>query len=309
MAKEAGDFTTAVDALAGQPTRVMWRGLLLMTGVFAGSSAVIMIKASTEFPLLIAAYRLFVAALLLTPLFLREVRRSETPYTWKQVSWSAVPALALAVHFMSWVIGARMTTASNASLLVNMLPVALPFFLWVFYRERVTSVEITGSGIAVSGVLLLSGASFRLSMQTFVGDMICLGSMLAFAVYMALGRMNSGRISLFTYLVPLYWMAGILCFVSAAFFINPIKPYTLANILYIFGLGIIPTVIGHSILNYSLKYFRGQVVGIANLGQVIFAMLMGIVFFREIPTPVYFAAAVLILGGILYVMLFDRKPA
>lgn len=288
-------------------TQVFWPGLLLFLGVLAGSTAVIMIKASTEFPLLIASYRLFVAAVVLSPLFFREVRRSETAYTWKQVGWSALPALALAVHFMTWVIGARMTQASNASLLVNMLPVALPFFLWVFYRERVTKVEVIGSLIAVSGVFLLSGASFRASPQTFLGDLVCLGSMLAFAVYMALGRKNAGRISLWTYLVPLYTMAGVMCLIVALFFINPIKAYEPHNLLYMLGLGIIPTVIGHSILNYSMKFFRGQVVGIANLGQIIFAMIMGFIFFQEIPAPIYFAAAGLILCGILTVMLYNRK--
>jgi drug/metabolite transporter (DMT)-like permease len=302
-----GSFSDSQPAGAPAVAQVFWHGLLLMLGVLAGSTAVIMIKASDEFPILVASYRLLVAAVVLAPFFFREVRNSGIPYTWKQLGWSAVPALALAAHFITWVIGARMTAASNASLLVNMLPVALPFFLWIFYRERVTRVEILGSLIAVSGVFLLSGASIKVSIQTFLGDLTCLFSMLLFAIYLALGRKNAGRIGIMTYMVPLYTMAGLVCFVLALFFINPIKAYTTANLLYILGLGIIPTVFGHSILNYSMKFFRGQTVGLANLGQVIFAGIMGIVFFHEFPSPVYFAAAGLILSGILTVMLLSRK--
>jgi drug/metabolite transporter (DMT)-like permease len=272
---------------------------------------VIFIKASTEHPLLIAAYRLFVAALVLTPLFVRQLRqtrvRDPRAYSWKQLGWSVLPAAALAIHFMSWVIGARMTLASNASLLVNMLPVALPFFLWVFYKERVTRIELLGTLFALVGVLLLSGSNFRVSFQTFLGDMICLGSMLAFAVYMAYGRRNGGRIGLWLYLVPLYYMAGLMCLGVALFYVNPIKAYSLENILYIAGLGLIPTIFGHSILNYSMKYFRGQVVGIANLGQIIFAGILGMIFFQEIPGLLYYIAALWILAGILVVILGNGR--
>ena len=295
--------------------QVLWRGLLLMLGVLAGSSAVIMIKASTEHPLLVAAYRLLVAAVALTPFFLRDFLRARRAnpraYSWRQVGWSAVPALALAVHFMTWVVGARMTQVSNATLLVNMLPLALPFFLWFFYREKVTRLEVIGTACALTGVVILSGANFRVSFQTFLGDMICLGSMLAFACYMALGRVNGGRLSLWLYLVPLYYLAGFICFLTALFFVNPFKAYTLPNILYILGLGLIPTVTGHTLLNYALKFFRGQAVGIANLGQVIFAGIMGVIFFHEMPVPLYYLAAVFIVTGILVVVYGNTraKPA
>ena len=48
-------------------------------------------------------------------------------------------------------------------------------------------------------------------------------------------------------------------------------------------LAIIPTIIGHTALNYSMKVLRGQVVGILNLTQFIWASLFGYIFFAEIP--------------------------
>lgn len=282
---------------------LLWRSFLLMLTVMASSTAVIMIKASTEHPMLVASYRLLIAAVVLTPIFIRELKKARVDqpdaYTWRQVAWSAVPALALAFHFSTWVIGARMTFTVNASLLVNMAPLALPFFLWVLYKEKVTRFEVVGTILALTGVVVLVGVNIRVSIQTFIGDVICLVSMLAFSCYIALGRKNGGRISLFLYVVPLYYMAGIFTLLAALPFINPIKTYTLSNVLFFIGLGIIPTVIGHSLLNYSLQYFRGQVVGIANLGQVVFSGIMGAILFQEFPKPAYYLAAVLIIAGIL----------
>ncbi len=302
---ETSEQNSSVRA-ATQPDSLFGPGALLVFAVVAGSTAVIMIKASTEQALLVASYRLLVAALVLSPFFWREWRRHRAEYGWRQVGWAFFPAVALAVHFMSWVIGARMTLTANASLFVNMSPLALPFFLWIFYREKLRRAEVIGTLFALSGVLLLTGSSVQLSMQNFLGDVICFGSMLAFACYLALGRRNSGRINIWLYIVPLYTMAGLMCLAVAVFFVNPIKTYTTANLLYMLGLGIIPTVIGHTLLNTSMKYFRGQVVGIANLGQIVFAGAMAALFFGEVPAPIYYAAAALILTGIL-IGIFGNK--
>lgn len=287
--------------------QMVWRFIWLVFGVACGATAVIMIKASDEHPFLVASYRLLIAAIILFPYFLRDLHNYQGEYGWKQVGWSAIPAVALAVHFMSWVVGARMTPVANASLVANLTPVAMPFFVWIFFRERINRQEIFGTFLTLCGLLVLTGSHLGISETGFKGDLICFGSMLAFACYLALGRKNSNRLSLWLYMVPLYFIAGVICLICAIPFINPIKPYTLSNILYIVGLGIIPTVGGHTILNYSLKYFRGQVVSVTNLTQPIFAGFFGFLMFKEAPVSIFYPAAGLIIAGVLVVLFSNRK--
>ena len=266
-----------------------------------------MIKASDEQPFLVASYRLLIAALALSPFFFRDLKYSSLVYGWKQLRWSAVPAVALAVHFMSWIVGARMTQVANASLIANLTPVAMPFFVWIFFKERINRQEIWGTLLTLLGLLILTGSNLQVSKTSFTGDVICFGSMLAFACYLALGRKNGSRISLWLYMVPLYTMAGLICLVCALPFVNPIKSYTTANLLYMLGLGLIPTVLGHTILNYSLQHFRGQVVSVTNLFQPLFAGFLGFLIFRESPRPVFYAAAGLIAAGVLIVLFAARQ--
>lgn len=291
------------------PERLIPRFLLLLFGVMLGSSAVILIKASSEHPFLVAAYRLLLAALLLSPFFWRDLRNSDEKYGWKQIRWTLLPAAALAVHFMSWVIGARMILVANASLIINLTPVAMPFFVWIFFQEKINRREVLGTALTLAGLVVLTGSNLRISMTDFLGNLISFGSMLTFAMYLALGRKNGGRLSLWLYMVPLYFIAGLICLVTALFFIDPIKPYTWENLLYITGLALIPTVFGHTILNYSLKFFRGQVVSVTNLSQPFFAGLMGYLFWREKPQPIFYLAAGLVLAGILVVLSASRQPA
>ena len=289
------------------PRQTILRALLLLFGVFCGSTAVIMIKASDEQPFLVASYRLLVAALALSPFFFRDLKYSPFPYGWKQLRWSAAPAAALAVHFMSWIVGARMTQVANASLIANLTPVAMPFFVLVFFKEKINRQEVVGTFCTLAGLLILTGANLQVSQTSFTGDLICFGSMLAFACYLALGRINGSRISLWLYMVPLYTMAGLICLVCALPFINPIKAYTTANVLYMLGLGLIPTVLGHTILNFSLQHFRGQVVSVTNLFQPLFAGFLGFLIFHEAPRPVFYAAAGLIAAGVLIVLFAARR--
>lgn len=290
-----------------RPFKAVIYWLLLFLGVFAGSTAVIFIKTSDEHPLLLASYRLLVAAGVLSPLFFRQLRQRPQPYTRKEFSWTILPGLVLVAHFISWAIGARMTTAANASLVINLSPVAMPFFLWLFYREVVNRAEVAGTLLSMAGLGVLVGGNFRLDQSSFWGEIIIFGSMLAFAAYLALGRRNSARLPLWLYLVPLYTIAGVVSFIVALFFVNPIKAYTIPNIIAILGLGIIPTVIGHTLLNFSMKHFRGQVVGVANLGQIVFAGIMGVIILGEVPSGVFFLAAALIFAGVLIVLLSNNK--
>ncbi len=271
--------------------------LLLLVGVFACSTAVIMIKACSEDAVLLSAYRLLIAAIALTPVFWRDYRRHRDRYGWPQLRASLLPGLLLGIHFISWIVAARMTTAANASLIVNLVPVVMPFLLIALVGERLTGGERIGTFVALIGLLLLSAADFQLSMTHFWGDMLCLGSMLFFATYLAFGRRNRKFPSMWLYVVPLYYFAGLFCLAIALFRVNPIKPYSLHNLLMIFGLGLIPTVVGHSILNQSLKNLRGQIVSIMNMGQFIFAGIMAYFLLDEMPAASFYPASLLLVAG------------
>jgi len=83
--------------------------------------------------------------------------------------------------------------------------------------------------------------------------------------------------------------------------------YNAKEILLIIGLGIVPTVVGHSILNYSMKHMRGQVVGVMTLLEFIFAGVMAFFFFSEIPSRAFYPAAALVLAGAVIIVKRRRE--
>jgi drug/metabolite transporter (DMT)-like permease len=282
--------------------------LILIFGVFACSTSVIFIKLSGTDPILLTGFRLVVAVLLLLPFFLRARKRFDFCIDGGFIRKMLSPGFFLALHLIAWNIGARMTPAANASLIVNMVPVAMPFVLYYVIREKLSKAEWTGTGFAMVGVVGLGIADFHLSVQYALGDVICFGSMVLYTLYLVAARKNRDIPSVYLYVVPVYLTAAVFAFIFALL----AKPFGLVgdwfgpnvglDLLCIIGLGAIPTVLGHSIINWALRQTRGQVVAIVNLHQFVFAGILAWLIFTEIPSLYFILTALCILTGAVIVI-------
>ncbi len=286
--------------------------LLLNLGVFACATSVLFLKAATTHPMIVSSMRLLIAAAVLSPLMVRDMIRSKLagPMLAREFYRALPAAILLAVHMMLWSAGARMTPAAHATLIVNLSPVALPFVMFLVNRERINQKEIIGTTIAMSGVIALMGQGIRLNDGSFHGDIICFVSMLIFCFYLALGRRAGAGRSLWMYVVPVYGFAGLICLATAFAVRLPWPVVTQPEVLRWIGLGLVPTVIGHSIFNHSIKHLRGQTVSTINLSQVIYAGVLAYVIFGEIPPiRLYVMAAVIAVGVLIVIRASPLPPA
>ena len=277
--------------------------LLLLVGVFCGASSVVMIKASHLHPAVLSAYRLFLAVLLLLPIYLREVHRFRAVFSAREhLLPTLLPGLVLALHLITWTQGAQWTRAANATLIVCMVPVVMPFLLFFTMGEVITKWELLGTAVAMSGAVWLGASDFGVSRQSVLGDITCFISMLLFSYYLVQGRINRGFPSLWLYLVPLYAVAGGVCFLIALCVAKPLESYPTREWLLVLAQAVVPTILGHSILNHAMKQLRGQLVSVVNLFQFLFAGALGYLFFNEVPGPVFYGAGLLVVGGAILVI-------
>jgi drug/metabolite transporter (DMT)-like permease len=120
------------------------RYLLLFLGVLACSTSAVFIRASSTDPLVLSACRLVIAFVLLTPLLLVQLRRHRGAFTAAHLRRTRVPSLVLACHLITWTLGARMTAIAQATLIVNLVPIALPFFLLLARPGADQPAEVAG---------------------------------------------------------------------------------------------------------------------------------------------------------------------
>lgn len=292
--------------------------LALLFGVFCCATSVLFIKASEADPVFLAGGRQLLAAVMLWPWYRRA--RAELLATGKALPalplrQVVLPGILLGVHFVTWIVGARLTPAANATLIVNMVPLAMPFLLWIIASERVTQRELAGTGIALGGVILLGWTDFDANPVHFLGDVVCFVSMLLYAGYLAGGRAARSLPSLFLYVVPVYFAGGMACIAAGlvgwlghaagllpAWVASPATLATPRELVLLLGLTIVPTLFGHTLVNRALRTLRGQFVSVVNLTQFIFAGVMAWLILGERPGALFLVAAILVVAGATVVL-------
>lgn len=282
--------------------------LILLFGVFCCSTSVLFIKIGSTDPVVLSAYRLIFSAILLAPAAWWAWTRAGRPRMRPLVRRGIVPGIFLAFHLVTWIVGARLTSSANATLLVNMVPVLMPVLLFFSAGEKINKFEGAGTVLSVLGVAVLAIGDFHLSPEYALGDSICFLSMIFYSFYLLYGRKNRDLPSIYIYVVPVYLMAGILCLALAGarelagldvvWFGHAYRTEWVS----IIGLTVVNTVIGHSIINWALRSIRGQAVVIINLSQFVFAGILGYLFLSEIPNLSFYQGAVLSIAGALVVI-------
>ena len=281
----------------------------MIFGVIVGATAVLMIKASTLPPALLAVLRLLGAAAVLLPFWFREVISRPRGSFWTSVRPSLLPGLFLGLHFVSWNIGARATLAGNASLVVNLVPLVMPFLAWRVLGEGPTKREITGTALALAGVGVLGWGDYHFSPEHLLGDGLCFVSMLVYALYILLARKRARSEAMVSYLTPLYLSAAVVCLAWAVIFERPLPSIGGMDWLLVAGLALGPTLLGHSISNWAMTVIRAQTVSLLNLTQFVFAGTFAFFLFGEVPGPIFYLTAGLVASGAAVALYpFKAKP-
>ena len=279
---------------------------IMMIGMVAAGFSPIFVKYGTMDPFILASYRQLLAALLLIPLFVRDMKQNNSSFHIRQISPSILPGVLLGLHFILWVTGARLIPGGHSSVIVTMGPVFMPFIMLFMLRERITKIELAGSVLALSGVFILGFKDREFASQFIKGDILVFLAMILVTLYLAFARKNRKNSLLWFYMVPLYATGGLLCLLIGIITGADLLPYTAGDWFSILGLGIVSTVIGHSINNFGMRKLRGQIVSLLNLTQIIFATLLSFILLGEIPPIYFYPAAIVILSGPLLVILMDK---
>lgn len=279
---------------------------VLLAGVVACSLSAIFIRESAENPVLLSAWRLLIAAALLAPLWWRDHARHRQYSLTDTLRHTWLPGIVLGLHFIAWNQGARMTPVANASLIVNLVPLVMPFFMLMMFRERLHRAEIIATGIALLGMLLLSASDFDIDPAYLWGDLVCFVAMLLFAWYLALGRKNNHFATLWLYIVPVYLLAGLFTLGVGLGTGELLPEYSSYELAMIAALAVIPTIVGHSALNFAMQRLRGQLVSIVNMGQFISAGAAAWWLYSELPQPVFYLAALLLVAAVWLVIRGSR---
>lgn len=281
-------------------------------GILAVSTASLFIRFAQQESvpaLVIAAYRLTLATLILAPAALWRQRAELRPLTHRDGALALASGVFLSAHFGTWITSLAYTTIASSVVLYATAPLWAALMATIFLREKITRVVVMGMGLAVMGsvVVGLSDAcapagcpslSDFLRGRAFFGDLLALAGAVTIAIYFSLGRKLRATMSLVTYTALAYGTAASGMLVVVVLARLPLGGYAPRAYLWLGLLALIPQLIGHSAFNWALKFLPTTYVAVMTFGEPIGATMLAAVFLREAPSLPKLIGGALILAGI-----------
>jgi drug/metabolite transporter (DMT)-like permease len=273
----------------------------LAVAVLGISSAAPLIAYAAAPALAIAFWRNAFATALVAPVA-AVTRRAELAGLGRR-GWlaCALPGVALAGHFGTWVPSPKYTTVAASTALVATQPVWQGLIALGQGRRLARPVWL-GIGVAVSGAAAATGADFAVSGRAVAGDLLALvGGALA-AVYTALGERARASTSTTTYTAICYGVCALLLLAACLAGGQPLRGYPAASWLALLALTAGPQMLGHSMFNYALHRVPATTVSVLLLLEVPGAALLGWLWLGQLPRVGQLPGLALILTGVAVVV-------
>ena len=287
-----------------RPTALMvYAGLAL--GVSAVSSAAVLIRMADAPALTIAAYRLVLASIVVVPIGLFTDWSALRLLTLKQWGLAAVSAACLAAHFAFWITSLEHTSVASSVIIVTANPILVAIGARLLLREAASPSVMVGIGMALFGGLVITVGDWDLGDRRLYGDFLAFLGAVAVAGYYIAGRSLRERLSLFGYIAPVYGGAAVILLVVVMVTGTAMSGFSLETYGYLALVGVLPQLVGHSSLNWSLGYLPATLVATAVMAEPVGATLLAWVVLDETPPVATVAGGALVLSGV-YVALRGR---
>jgi drug/metabolite transporter (DMT)-like permease len=255
----------------------------LGAGVVVLSFASIIIRVSQAPSIVIAAGRLAVATLVLTPLFWARFPNRRAELKGIAVWPMLLSGILLAVHFALWIESLKRTSVASSVVLVAMNPIFAAALSPLILRERVSWRVALAALLGIAGAATIAGPQLRSAAATG-GNLLALGGAACAAGYLMAGRRVRPRVSLLSYIYVVYGIAAVLLLAILAATGQSFAGHAWHAYLFIVLLGLGPQLIGHTSFNWALRYVPAPTVAMAVLGEPVGTTILAWLILRQAPT-------------------------
>jgi drug/metabolite transporter (DMT)-like permease len=303
---------TTPDAIGAGERPPVSPALALISAVVVFSWAGPLVRFTEAPALAVSFWRLLIAvAIIAAILTLRPVGwapiRALNRRDWQ---WAGGAGVLLALHFWSWIASVQYTSVASSVMLVSLQPLFVALLSALFLSEPPKPREWGGIAVAFSGAVAIGWGDFQVGGLALFGDLLAMAAAFLAAAYYIVGRRLRGRVDLWSYVFVVYGSAtgvlGVLVLLLPD--VSFIEGYGSTDWGVFVALALGPMLLGHTAINYSLRYLRAYVANLAVLGEPVGATLIAwwLPAIAETPSTSTFVGGGLILAGIVIALL--RRP-
>ena len=243
-------------------------------------------------PLLRASWRLQLTALFLLPLALWQLSTLETEIRTKLFDVSTLRIVLasgffLALHFGFWVTSLDYTSLTHSLLFVTAHPLVILTGMFFFVRKP-NRLELFGGiaafvGAAIS-MLDVGDVQGEKAVSVFGDQLAFLGAVFVVG-YLVCGRILREWMPLFLYAFPVTLIGGLLLIPASLLLESSFSDYGAfgyighETLIWFAVLALIAGILGHTGLNYCLKYVSPLLISISVTLEPVIGSLIGWMFF------------------------------
>lgn len=259
----------------------------------------------------VAAGRMSLAAVILTPLVLGRYRDELRNFAGADILWAMGGGALLCIHFMLLIFALEYTSILIVTVILNTGPLWVALLERVFLKERVNKWVWVGLFITIIGstyiAFFATGETSVAENNPLLGAGLSLAAAMCGASYITLGRNLRQKLSLFPYVWIVFGFGGMVGIVIALASGTPITGHPSGGYFWLFMLTLIPQLIGHSGFNYVLGYITATLTSLSNQMLTVTAATAAFFIFGEVPGMVEIIGSVIIAVGVIMALLMRGR--
>ena len=212
----------------------------------------------------------------------------------------------LAMHFIFWFGALKLTSIANTTILGIVAPAFTLLFERLWYNHKLSWITITALLIILVGGIIVQGNDLGSVDGTGLGNIMAILSAVFLGSVFLIGAKVRKTTPVITYTRTVYTVSAIVLLISSLVLDNPLLGYTINNYFWLFMLGLIPTLIGHTAFSYSVKFVSPTVIAAFPLGEPIIASYLAWLLFAEI-VPFYVVGGGLIIFIGMIILIINKQ--
>jgi drug/metabolite transporter (DMT)-like permease len=270
----------------------------LITGVLAVSTGAIFVRLADAPALVIAAYRVGIASLVLIPIALLAKRKELTGLSRRELALALVAGFCLALHFAAWISSLSYTSVANSVVLVNTNPIWVAICSPWITGDRIDPLTVVAVAGSVVGAVLIGFGDFASGGNALFGDFLAVIGSICAAMYLLLGRKLRQTLSLIGYVTLCYTAAAMFLWLMVFLMRLPVSGFSTDTWACFLSLALFTQLVGHTCYNWALKWFSTSLVAVSLLGEPIGSTILAYFLLGESLTGLKIVGGIFILSAI-----------
>jgi len=274
--------------------------LIILLGTLGVSFSAIFARNASAPSMVLVFYRVFFASLMLFPFVIIYFRSEIKNLTLKSLFLPMISGAFLGLHFTMYFEALKLTSIASSLVLVDTEVFFVAAFMVVVLKEKISAKGWIGIIATFAGSATVAIADLGSGSSMLMGDLMALTSAAFVAVHTLIGRHCRKTITTTVYTFLVYSAAAGTLFILIMLSGIPMVGYETKNYWIAFGLAALCTLCGHSVYSWGLKYEKASFISTAKLLEPVFASILGLFIFAEIPPSFVVAGGLVIIFGVFY---------